>query len=100
MSTPRMNLSPKLTLVALVVAATILSQPSFAVEALSTADQNILPQKPNVKDIMQDIFIVASIVCVGCTAYSVLMERSTRVLVTAAVGLAVATIAGVVIKAM
>jgi hypothetical protein len=100
MSAPRLNLSPVVCVVALVALALVLAHPAFAVDALSTADQNIQAQKSNVKNIMQDIIGVALIVAIGTGAYTVLMERNTKVIVTCAVGLLVAAIAGAVIVAM
>ena len=84
---------------ALLVLTLIVAGPAAA-DAIQTADQAVNGQKANVKTLMLDVIGVASVVCIGCAAWTLLMDRNTKVIVSGAIGLAVAAIAGAIIATL
>jgi hypothetical protein len=84
----------------IVVALSLLAvEPAWA-DAIQTADAAVNGQKANVKTLMLDVIGVASVVCIGCAAWTLLMDRNTKVIVSGAIGLAVAAIAGAIIATL
>ncbi len=94
--TPRSRLPAALAVVALSLIASGIA----AADAIQTADAAVNGQKANVKILMLDIIGIASVVCIGCAAWTLLMDRNTKVIVSGAIGLAVAAIAGAIIATL
>ena len=78
----------------------LLAADPAAADAIQTADAAVNGQKANVKTLMLDVIGVASVVCIGCAAWTLLMDRNTKVIVSGAIGLAVAAIAGAIIATL
>ncbi len=84
----------------ILVAVSLLATGATAADAIQTADAAVNGQKANVKTLMLDVIGVASVVCIGCAAWTLLMDRNTKVIVSGAIGLAVAAIAGAIIATL
>src|SRR5271155_5670894 len=82
------------------VALSLIAAGPAAADAIQTADAAVNGQKANVKTLMLDVIGVASVVCIGCAAWTLLMDRNTKVIVSGAIGLAVAAIAGAIIATL
>jgi hypothetical protein len=92
--------SIRLLLAFALIALPLLAAGPAAADAIQTADAAVNGQKANVKTLMLDVIGIASVVCIGCAAWTLLMDRNTKVIVSGAVGLAVAAIAGAIIATL